>query len=120
MLTVQEHRNYTATSAALARMLYQEHPRDASEILWGALIQAAQAKQHENGAEAHLQIKAEIRSTIASLGLSRQNMTIRISQVERTNGHLHGGFYQRHLPTPDIHRKTFDRDPDLINLLMRP
>lgn len=54
MTTPQQHREYAVKSAALARNIYDEHPQHGGEMLWGALIQAAQARQHESGDQTHL------------------------------------------------------------------
>ena len=118
MPTLQQHREYATKGAALARNIYDEHPREGGEILWGALIQAAQARQHENGDQTHLQSKSEIRKIIASLGLSRQNLEIRLNHVANAATFLHGGFYHRGLGRPDTHRHYFDKTQHLINLLM--
>ena len=53
MPTTQEHREYDAKSAAPARMMYEARPRHTGEILWRALIRAAQAEQHKNGEAYH-------------------------------------------------------------------
>ena len=114
----QKHREYATKGAENARKQYQEYPEDGGEVLWGALIQAAQARQHENGEELHIQTKPEIRKAIASLRLNKQNTTIRLRQAERAAQYLHGSFYHRDVIPPRVHRETFQRTQDLINLLI--
>ena len=106
MATAPEHRVYAFKSAAVARNLYPEFPHDAGEILWGVPIQTAQAKQHETGQIAHIQSKKEIRETIASLGLSKTKLGLRLRQADQAVYHLHGASYDRQLVPPEHLRKN--------------
>ena len=63
MPTLQQHREYAAKRAALARNIHKEHPWDEGEIPWGALIQAAQTRQHESRDQTHLQSKSETKKS---------------------------------------------------------
>ena len=118
MPTSQEHHNHARNGISIARQMYNQHPYESGEILWGALIQAAQSKKHKDGDLTHLQHPSQIREIIGSMGLNRQNVEIRLSHIDNAVTDLHGAFYHRNSPNPAVHQRTFNQTQRLIVLLL--
>ena len=119
MATTQQHAGCAAQSRQLAEADFNDHLAIAGRIMWGALIQAAQASIHRSQPDCHPISRTGIITTL-NLATSPGPDKFRLRQAANVAARILGdGFYHPYAIIPEQHRLAIDEARCLIDHLTR-
>ena len=113
------HADHALMYQAVADTLRTSSPASAGEIMWLALVQAAQANGHRHSAAAHIQSRKGIRNVVGRLPIGNREKAalLDISDMAATN--LHGLAYRPADINEQAHRADISRASNLVDILLR-
>lgn len=119
MSTPQQHAGCAAQSRQHAEETINRHPAIAGRIMWGALIQAAQASIHHTKPDCHPISRTGIITTL-NLATPPGPDKFRLRQAANVAARILGdGFYHPYAIIPEQHRLAIDEARRLIDHLTR-
>lgn len=119
MADAPSHACHARRYAAIADTLRYSSPASAGELVWLALVQAAQAKGHQPDASAHTQSRHGIRSIVGRLPASNNERVRPLNIVNLAITNRHGLSHQR-ADIDERRRQTrIDLAKELVNTLLR-
>ena len=119
MANATTHADHALRYRAVADTLRASSPVSAGEIMWLALVQAAQANEHRHSTATHTQSRKGIRNVVGRLPVSQREKAalLDISNMSATN--LHGLAYRPADIDDRRHRAHISRASHLVEVLLR-
>ena len=119
MADAHSHAYHARRYAAIADALRYSSPASAGELVWLALVQAAQAKGYQRDTTDHTQSRRGIRNIVGRLPVNNNERVrlLNIANLVVTN--LHGLAYCPVDIDERRHRTRIDLAKELVNILLR-
>lgn len=118
MADTAAHIRHALEYAQIADSLRDRSPAAAGEIIWLALVQAAQANSHRKNPEHHTQSRNGIRSVVGRLPTGNQERVRLLNITNMTVTNLHGLAYRPSEIEEPQHRVRISLARELVNALL--
>ena len=119
MADIPVHIRYARHYAAVSENLRDTSPASAGEIMWLALVQAAQATGHGQNIGSHAQTRRGIRNIVGRLPIGNQERTRLLNITNAAVTNLHGLAYRPVDIDDRRHRAHISRASNLVEILLR-
>ena len=119
MADIPVHVRYARQYAAVSESLRDTSPASAGEIMWLALVQAAQATGHGQNIGAHAQTRRGIRNIVGRLPIGNRDRIRLLNITNATVTNLHGLAYRPADIEDQTHRADISRASYLVGVLLR-
>ena len=119
MADIPVHVRYARQYAAVAANLHDTSPASAGEIIWLALVQAAQATGHGQNIGSYAQTGRGIRNIVRRLPIGNRERIRLLNITNATVTNLHGLAYRLADIDEQAHRADIDLAGDLVTALLR-
>lgn len=119
MSNAATHADHASIYQRVAEGLRDNSAASAGEIMWLAVVQAAQANGHRQDPAAHPQSRGGIRNVVGRLPLSNNERLLLLDVADLTASNLHGLAYRPADIDEPQHRAEISLAKSLVETLLR-
>ena len=119
MADASAHIYHARRYTAIADALRDYSPASAGELIWLALVRAAQANRHQRDASAHTQSRRGIRNIVGRLPVNNRERVRLLNICDLAVTDLHGLAYRPADIDEHRHKTRIDLAKELMSTLLR-